>query len=47
MRSMKTWASREALLAPDAPKPEKDEAKPATVVVRIPPGERPWKPLDQ
>ncbi len=47
MRSMKTWASREDLLAPDAPKPKKDEAKRATVVVRIPPGERPWKPLDQ
>lgn len=46
MRSMKTWASRQDLLAPDAPTPKKDEAKRATVVVRIPPGERAWKPLD-
>jgi hypothetical protein len=47
MRSLKTWASREDLLKPDAPKPKKDEAKRATVVVRIPLGERPWTPLDQ
>lgn len=46
MRSLKTWASREDLLKPDAPKPKKDEAKRATVVVRVPLGERPWKPLD-
>src|SRR2546421_12142699 len=47
MRSLKTWASREDLLAADAPKPKKDEAKRATIVVRIPLGERPWKPLDK
>jgi hypothetical protein len=46
MRSLKTWASREDLLEPDAPKPKKDEAKRATVVVKIPLGERPWTPLD-
>lgn len=46
MRSLQAWASREDLLAPDAPQREKDEAKRATVVVRIPPGERPWKALD-
>jgi hypothetical protein len=47
MRSLKTWASREDLLKPDAPKPKKDEAKRATIVVRIPPAERPWAPLDK
>jgi uracil-DNA glycosylase len=47
MRSLKTWASREDLLAKDAPKPKKDEAKRATIVVRVPLDERPWKPLDQ
>lgn len=46
MRSLKTWASREDLLKPDAPKPKKDEAKRATIVVKVPLGERPWKPLD-
>jgi uracil-DNA glycosylase len=47
MRSLQPWASREDLLAPDAPKPQKAEAQRATVVVRVPLGERPWKPLDQ
>ena len=47
MRSLQTWATREDLLERDAPRPKKDEAKRATVVVRIPPGERPWPPLDR
>ena len=36
MRSLKTWAGREADTA---------EAKRATVVVTVPNGERPWTPL--
>ncbi|MDQ6750046.1 MAG: uracil-DNA glycosylase [Actinomycetota bacterium] len=47
MRSLKTWASREDLLAADASKPKKAEAQRATVVVKVPLGERPWTPLDR
>ena len=46
MRSSEPWAWRAALLAPDAPKPERNEAQRATVVVSIPSAERPWPPLD-
>jgi hypothetical protein len=47
MRSLDEWASREDLLPKAAPKNQKAEAKRATIVVKIPPKERPWKPLDQ
>jgi uracil-DNA glycosylase len=46
MRSLDEWASREDLLAKNAPKKQKAEAKRATIVVKIPRQERPWKPLD-
>ena len=47
MRGLKQWAAREDLLAPDAPKAKKNEAKRATVVVKVPRSERPWEPLDR
>ncbi len=47
MRGLKQWATRKDLLGPDAPKAKKNEAKRATVVVAIPPSERPWQRLDQ
>ena len=47
MRSPEPWAWREDLLPPDAPKGDKNEARRATVVVSVPPAERPWPPLDR
>jgi uracil-DNA glycosylase len=46
MRSLRQWASREDLLGPQATNQQRAEAKRATIVVRIPKAERPWKPLD-
>ena len=47
MFSLKTWASREHLLADDAEDKRKDEEKRATIVVKIRRPERPWTPLDE
>jgi hypothetical protein len=47
MRSLDEWASREDLLPGNAAKKQKAEAKRATIVVKIPRQDRPWKPLDQ
>jgi hypothetical protein len=44
--SLRQWASREDLLGPRATDQQRAEAKRATIVVRIPKAERPWKPLD-
>ena len=46
MRGLKQWAAREDLLGSDAPKANRNEAKRATVVVKVPRSERPWEPLD-
>jgi uracil-DNA glycosylase len=47
MRGLKQWAAREDLLGSDAPKAKRNEAKRATVVVKVPRSERPWEPLDR
>jgi uracil-DNA glycosylase len=46
MRSLRQWASREDLLGPNAAAVQRAEAKRATIVVRVPKAERPWRPLD-